>query len=289
MIELAAGDLTLTLAPEIGGSIAAFRKNGVDILRPLSPERAAKGDVLGVASFPMLPYANRIDDNRFTFDGVVYTFPPNNGTERLNVHGTGWHSAWAAERLSDTAVLMTLERRIAGEPFLYRATQRFELSPEGLTLTTTLENCGPVRMPFGFGQHPWFERDADVELRFNARHFWLEAPEGVAGSRITVPPELDFSNGAPLPPHWRNNNYSGWDGVAELRFPTRGVTLTIEADPIFANLMLYADPKQSFFCLEPQTNVPCAANKLEAGEEGLGLVVLAPGEGVEGVIRFGVE
>jgi aldose 1-epimerase len=289
MIELAAGDLTLTLAPKIGGSIAAFRKGGIDIMRPLSPERAAKGDVLGVASFPMLPYANRIDGNAFTFDGVEYRFEPNNGTERFNVHGTGWQSEWQVEEVSETTALLTLERRVAGEPFQYRATQLFELTPEGLTLTTSLENLGPVRMPFGFGHHPWFERDADVELRFNAGHFWLEAPEGVAGSRIRLAPELDFSNGAPLPSHWRNNCYSGWDGVAELRFPTRGVTLTITADPIFENLMLYADPKQSFFCLEPQTNVPCAVNKLAAGEPDLGVVVLGPGEGVEGVVRFGVE
>lgn len=289
MIELAAGDLSLTLAPKIGGSIAAFRKAGVDIFRPLAPERAAAGDVLGVGSFPMLPYANRIDGNQFTFDGVAYRFKPNNGAERFNVHGTGWQSEWQVEEASSTSALLTLERRVAGEPFLYRATQHFALSPEGLTLTTSLENLGPVRMPFGFGHHPWFERDADTELRFKASHFWLEAPDGVAGSRIQLPPELDFSEGAPLPSHWRNNNYSGWHGVAELRFPTRGVTLTIEADPIFENLMLYADPKQSFFCLEPQTNVPCGVNKLEAGEEGLGLVVLKPGEGMDGVVRFGVS
>jgi aldose 1-epimerase len=289
MIELAAGDLTLVLAPEIGGSIAAFRKNGIDIFRGLTPERAAAGDVLGVGSFPMLPYANRIDGNAFTFDGVTYRFEPNNGAERFNVHGTGWQSEWQVEEASKTTARLTLERRVAGEPFLYRATQHFELSPEGLTLTTSLENLGPVRMPFGFGHHPWFERDADTELRFKASHFWLETPEGVAGSRITLPPELDFSEGAPLPSHWRNNNYSGWDGVVELRFPTRGVTLTIEADPIFENLMLYADPKQTFFCLEPQTNVPCAVNKHPAGEESLGLVVLKPGEGMAGVVQFGVR
>jgi len=289
MIELAAGDLTVTLAPEIGGSIATFRKNGVDVMRALTPERAAKGDVLGVASFPMLPYANRIDGNQFTFDGVTYCFDANNGAERFNVHGTGWHSKWQVEAATETTARLTLERRVAGEPYQYRATQDFALAPDGLTLSTTLQNLGPVRMPFGFGHHPWFDRDADVELRFRADHFWLEAPDGVAGSRITTPPELDFSRGAGLPPHWRNNNYAGWDGTAELRFPSRGVTLVIEADPILSSLMLYADPKQSFFCLEPQTNVPCAVNKLEAGEEGLGLVVLAPGEAMAGVVRFGVR
>ena len=288
MIELTAGDLTLVLAPKIGGSIAAFRSRGVDILRPLSAEAAERGDVLGVASFPMIPYANRIDGNRFTFDGVVYDVAPNNGAERFNVHGSGWKSEWQVAEVSAIGALLTLDHGGAGEAFAYRATQRFQLTPEGLTLTTTLENRGPVRMPFGLGHHPWFERDADVVLTFAASHFWLEAPDGVAGSRITTPPELDFSKGAPLPSHWRNNNYSGWDGRATLRFPSRGVTLAIEADPIFGSLMLYADPKQTFFCLEPQTNVPCAVNKLEAGEEGLGVVVLAPREVAEGVIRFAV-
>lgn len=285
-IELESGDLRLGIVPEIGGSLAFLRYRGIDLMRPLSAEAAARRDVLGVASFPMTPYANRIAGNRFTYEGRTYEVQPNNGTERFNVHGSGWKSAWTAETLSSSSATLSLDRAAAGDPYAYRAVQRINLADDGLTLATTIENRGAVRMPFGFGHHPWFDRDADVELRFRATHFWLEAPEGIASDRITLPPELDFARGAPLPTSWRNNAYGGWDGVAEVRFPSRGLGLRIEADPIFGTLMFYADPERTFFCVEPQSNVPCAFNKLPDNGRDLGVIDLAPGETASGTIRF---
>jgi aldose 1-epimerase len=286
MIELKSGDLHLGLAPEIGGSIAFFRRSGIDLMRALSGEAERKQDVLAVASFPMIPYANRIDDNRFTFEGRDYRVEPNNGDERFNVHGTGWKSTWAITEHVEGFARLTLDHHGIDDPYEYRAEQTFRLSPEGLVIETTIENTGPRRMPFGFGHHPWFDREDGVTLRFRAGDFWLEAPEGIAGDRIATPPELDFASPAPLPASWRNNCYGGWDGVAEISWPARGVALRIEADPIFRNLMFYADPKRPVFCLEPQTNVPCAFNKAERGESNLGILVLEPGECVGGTLRF---
>jgi len=286
-VELRAGDFELGLVPAIGGSVAFFRWRGIDLMRPLSAEAAARGDVLAVASFPMVPYANRIDGNRFAFEGRDYTVPPNNGSERFNVHGSGWKSAWSVAEQSADAATLTLDHHDGtNDPYRYRASQTLRLAPDGLAIATTIENTGPRAMPFGFGHHPWFERDDDVTLRFRATHFWLEAPEGIASDRIALPPELDFASGAKLPATWRNNDYGGWDGIAEITWPSRGVGLRIEADPIFGQLMLYADPTKTFFCVEPQTNVPCAFNKAGRGEEGLGVIVLEPGETASGTIRF---
>jgi aldose 1-epimerase len=188
---------------------------------------------------------------------------------------------------SEAAARLVLDHKGgADDPYSYRASQVFSLSPDGLAVTMTVENSGARRMPFGFGHHPWFEREAGVTLAFRARHFWLEAPDGVAGDRIGLPPELDFAGAAPLPRGWRNNCYGGWDGHAEIRFPARGLGLRLTADPVFSHLMLYADPAKPFFCLEPQTNAACAFNKAEQDEEGLGILVLAPGESASGTIRF---
>src|SRR5262249_13503489 len=94
LITLDAGDLAIGLVPAIGGSLAHFRKGGIDLMRPLSPADLAANNVLGVAMFPMVPYANRIAGNAFDFGGRTWAFQPNNPPERFNVHGTGWHSAW---------------------------------------------------------------------------------------------------------------------------------------------------------------------------------------------------
>jgi len=286
LIELSAGSLALGIAPGIGGSLAYFRKDGVNLMRPLSPDDLAGKNVLGVASFPMVPYANRIAGNAFDFADRTWHFKANNPPELFNVHGSGWHSSWAAER-GDSGVLLRLRHIAPLEPYSYEATQHISLSPDALTVKMCLTNIGAVSMPFGFGLHPWFERDCTTELTFEATHFFMEGPEGVATERLAMPAELSFAAGRRLPDTWRNNDFGGWDGKADIRFMERGVGLRIEADPIFGHLMLYADPEKSYFCLEPQSNAPCAFNRMK-GPDGdtFGARVLAPGEKIEGTIRF---
>jgi aldose 1-epimerase len=286
VIALSAADLAIGLVPGIGGSLAYFRKGGVDLMRPLSPADLAAANVLGVAMFPMVPYANRIAGNEFGFGGRTWRFESNNPPERFNVHGTGWHRPWQAER-DDRGVLLSLDHIAPGAPYSYRATQHFSLSANALTVEMRLVNRGSVAMPFGFGLHPWFERGAGTELGFKASHFFMEGPDGVATERLALPPELDFDGGKVLPDSWRNNDYGGWDGKADIRFPERGLTLRIEADPLFGHLMLYADPEKPYFCVEPQSNAPCAFNRMRGPYgEAFGAKVLAPSESLEGTIRF---
>jgi aldose 1-epimerase len=286
IIELSAGPLRLGLVPGIGGSVAYFRRDGTDLMRAMSPADIEARNVLGAAMFPMVPYANRIADNSFEFEGKTWRFEPNNPPERFNVHGSGWTSAWHG-RQDRRGVVLSLDHIAGDEPYSYSATQLFSLGRDRLSVEMTLTNRGKVRMPFGFGLHPWFDRERDTGLSFKARHFFLEGPEGIATDRIRTPPELDFTDGGPLPATWRNNDYGGWDGRAELRFPSRGLGLRIDADPIFSHLMLYADPKRSVFCVEPQSNAPCAFNRLITPDaDGFGARVLEPGESLEGTVSF---
>ncbi|MEJ0097754.1 MAG: aldose 1-epimerase [Bauldia sp.] len=284
MMELAAGSLTLGLAPELGGSVAWFRHDGVDLMRPLSGEDHAHGNVLGVAMFPMMPYANRVADNCFFFGGREWNVLPNNPPDRLNVHGSAWKSAWSAEPVRGSAATLSLVHMPPDGPFLYRASQHFALTPDTLEVTLTLANAGPCAMPFGFGLHPWFRRHADTRLRFAASHFFLEGPDGIIGERLATPPELSFREARRLPATWRNNDYGGWDGLVEIWLGEPSLRLSIAADPVFGHLMLYADPEKPYFCLEPQTNAPCAVNHADAEE--LGAIVLPPGKSLSGSVRF---
>jgi aldose 1-epimerase len=286
VIDCKAGELALGLVPGIGGSVAYFRCGGVDLMRPLSEADRAAKNVLGVAMFPMVPYANRIAGNAFDFGGRTWRFPANNPPENFNVHGTGWQSAWSAERDGET-VTLALEHVDEAAAYSYAARQVFALTPEKLTVDLRLTNLGGVAMPFGFGLHPWFDRDPDVTVKFSASSFFMEGPEGIATERLATPPELDFSKGRALPASWRNNDYGGWPGSAEIDYPGRGIGLRIEAAPVFGHLMLYADPARPYFCVEPQSNAPTAFNRIAAGAaEGMGVVVLRPGESMAGRIAF---
>ena len=286
-LRLVAGKLALDLAPEIGGSVASFRHHGIELMRPLSVTDWIAGNVLGVAMFPMTPYANRIAGNNFVFRGKAWGVSSNNPPERFNVHGTGWRRKWQVAQHKPAEAMLKLDVIEAGEAYSYRASQHFTLTSNALSVKMRLVNVGSETLPFGFGLHPWFPRDADVTLAFRAQRFYLEEPEGVSGNSITLAPELDFAMARPLPLGWRNNNYGGWDGQATLRFPSRGVGLTLSAGSLFKHLMLYADPTKPYFCLEPQSNASGAFNRpggFEDPEEGV--IVLEPGESAEGTVRF---
>src|SRR5712691_10525299 len=102
MLEIRAGELNVRLVPEIGGSVAYFRRGTVDLMRPLSADALRAANVLGMAMFPMVPYANRIAGNEFIFKGRTYRFEANNPPERFNVHWTGWRGPWCVEQATNS-------------------------------------------------------------------------------------------------------------------------------------------------------------------------------------------
>ncbi len=285
-ISLVAGRLTLDLVPQIGGSIAAFRIDDIDVMRPLSADDRAAGNVLGVASFPMVPFANRIGGNAFEFEGRRYSVEMNNPPEIYHVHGTGWHRAWTVSAADERSATLQLDV-VDPQAFSYRAEQRFALDEAGLSLTTSVTNIAAHRMPFGFGHHPWFERDDEVTVEFAARSVHMNEPEMMIGQRVTLPPELTFEPAQPLPAYWRCTDYGGWSGVATIRQPARGVGLTMRGDPAYGHVMFYADPARPVFCVEPQTNASGAFNRPHGfGDVEDGIIVLAPGESASATLRF---
>ena len=291
ILSIGAGDLELGLAPELGGSVAHLRlrqgNTHVDLLRPLSEADHAAGDILGVAMFPMVPYANCIEDNVFEFDARQYRVEPNLPGYKFNFHGRGWRLPWTvAETGSNRATLQLLDD-VADQPHRYLAVQQFVIEEEGMIVTTTVTNVGERRMPFGFGQHPWFPRRSQTLVKFEARRFWIESVDSGAAEAITIPPELDFAIPRSPPSVRRNNCYEGWSGCVEIAWPDKRIGLRMTAEPIFRHLMVYFPAAPSpVFCLEPQTNLVSAFTRAgtAGGSEESGVIILEPSQSAAGVI-----
>ena len=101
-LRLVSGRLELVLAPGTGGSIA--RLDWVDgerrtpVLRRGDP---ASGDVLSMASFPLVPYVNRIRGGRFSFRGREVVLQPNMAGDPSPLHGQGWLAPWQVAESSE--------------------------------------------------------------------------------------------------------------------------------------------------------------------------------------------
>jgi len=227
--------------------------------------------------FPMLPYANRLANDGFRFRGRDYSLRPAARGPHGTIHGSGWTSVWTIELADNASVTLALNHDEPGDPFVYCARQSFSLSPTSLKVHMTVVNKGSRAMPFGFGWHPWWVKEKHTELRFAAEGYWLEGPGHLATTKVRIPVDRDFSRSRLLPGDWINNCYSGWNGTAEVLYPTIGQGIRLTADRSLHHLMVYSNPRLDAFCVEPQTHAVSALNKLaDDTEEIHGLTVLEP-------------
>ena len=284
--DLCLGPLRLTLAPASGGAVAGFwldrAEGSLALMRPL-PEGSA--DPLLSGMFPMLPFANCIRENRFTFAEREHVVAPNMAGTRLNFHGSAWRLPWVVEEEGPGHATLTL---IADDGiWRYRATQVFTLLADGLDVTLEVVNRGDAPMPFGFGLHPWFPRHGEALVGFEAGGLWTLTTEGEAVAEGAIPPAADYATAAAPPRQYLNACYTGWSGRARLIWPQLRLALSMTADPVFRHLMVHVPSHDTeTICLEPQSNAPCGFDGLARGATPPGVHVLASGETLSGRIRF---
>ena len=272
MIVLQNGAARLELSPEIGGAVRRFTVEGRDILRP-APEGAT--GVLDLASFPLVPFCNRIPNGRFGFEGREVVLPPNLGDHPHALHGQGWQRAWMAARVDGAEAVLTYDHGPGHWPWAYRAEQRFELGERGLWIGLSVTNTGDTIMPAGLGLHPYFPRHPGERLRAHVDGVWMideTVLPTVHHAGVWGP---DWAAGASVDGDGRliDHCYTGWTQRAELSAPGQP-TNTITASANCRWLHVYAPPGEDFYCVEP-----CASRPNPFGEGETGMVTLAPGQG----------
>ena len=287
VITLAAGKLNARISTR-GGCILQFETAGVPLLRP----SADNSEAINSACYPLVPFGNRVRDNRFVFQGSEYVLQPNTDWDRHYLHGEGWRSDWKIESQSEDALTLSHVHEGSSLPYQYKARQTFTLGSGQLALSLSVTNIATRAMPFGIGWHPYFPMTPETRLQTTTGRMWTEEPGWLPGQPVELPQDVDFSSPRELPHHWVNNGFEGWSGKANIKWPERGTALLVEADPIFQTMFLFVsdtsfDPsyKRDYFALEPMSHLADGHNQPDLG----GLVILAPGETLAGTVRLTVE
>lgn len=294
LVRLASGDLVLDLAPHIGGSVAGFTKGGVHLLRLTPPEALDKGLVRGTSAFPLVPYSNRIAHGRFSFEGD-HQLTRNAGAEPHALHGNGWQLPWAIADIAAASCTLVLDHRPFGFgpggwdgwPFAFRAVQRFELEPNELRVTLSLENTDSRPMPAGLGWHPFFPAGPDSTLAFTASGMWTTHTDFLPAEHVPVPAHQAHDAGRRIGSVTLNNCFTGWDGQARMELGRGLPALHLSADRLFSMAIVYTPAGQSFFAFEPVSHMPDAVNRM-ASVADHGLHILAPEARIGGDIRLSV-
>lgn len=285
-IELAAGETRLTLAPEIGGGVAGFSWRGHDIFRRADLDLLEAQGPLGLANFPLVPFAGRVDQGRFSFNGRDIVLPPDLPGEAHAIHGQGWMRPWAVAEVGADHTTLRLVHSAGAWPWAYEALQVFHLTDRGLIHTLGVTNLDNRPMPVGLGLHPYFPRSSDTRLQAAVTGYVPNDAQMRPLPETQPPADRDWSSGPPIP-HFVDNQFTGWDGRARLSWPSRGLALDIMVEPAVKYLVVYAPTGQNFLCVEPVSHRLGGLNQGDGGA-GSGMNLLPPGETLRLCVRFEV-
>ena len=270
MVAIETGDSRLMFAPEVGGAVAAFTVAGRDVLRPMA---AGSSDALLTASFPLVPFCNRIPNGRFQFQGREVVLPPNLGDHPHALHGQGWRRPWSLERAKGCEAVLTLDHAPGDWPWAYRAEQRFELREGGFRVTLSVTNAGEAVMPAGLGFPPYFPTRPGERLTAAHDGVWLIDADVLPTVHHAGSWGPDWAAGAPVAGHdLIDHCYTGWTQRAVLSAPGQPDTV-VSASTECAWLHVYVPPGEDHYCVEPCASRP---NPFGAGETGM--AALQPGE-----------
>jgi aldose 1-epimerase len=277
------------IVPALGAGLARYdfvsRGRREPLFRPCRDlTRATPFDL---ANNLLVPWSNRISSGGFRFGGRFHALQPNLPGEPTPIHGNGFSATWEAVETSAVAATLTLDSDGPG-PFKFAAEVRYALEAGALRVGLRVANRGPDALPFGLGLHPWLPRTPGTTLRARATTVTLEDRFHLPAGQVSVASreEWDFSTPRRLPDAWINNDFSPWDGHAEIVWTDRDLSLFIEADEAVCAYIVYSPGSDAdFFCFEPVTHLVDAHNR-PGGPEANGLRILGAGDDLAIACRF---
>ena len=283
IVTLRHGDVDLHLAPAAGGGIAAFRWQGIDVMRPASAAALANLDPLGLSSFPLVPWSNRIARGRFTWNGREVRLPLNFGNHPHVIHGHGWQARWAVKAQGEGDATLSFDHKAGDWPWSYRAEQRFELTHDGFDLRLSVENRSDTPMPAGLGHHPYYLKTPGMRLHAHLEGWW-ETDAFIMPTGYREERRDDWSDKLQAPTT-TDNVFAGWDGTARIEWPERGIALSMTAGEAARWMVIYSPPDQDIACIEGVTHPTDPFNDPKHP----GLAVVEPGAAFALDTRFRVS
>jgi aldose 1-epimerase len=236
-----------------------------------------------MASFPLVPYSNRIGNGTFEWNGNIITLARNFPPEPHAIHGVGFERPWlCAARTADSTLLTLTHQPDASWPWAFKARQRITIAERALTLDLSAINLAPHPVPLAFGHHPYFPQ-CGAYLTFRARGVWLVGDDSLPSERVAPSGKFDYSQATPVEGGDIDHCFTGWSGSAYIAWPEKPLALEISGSLTLPCAVIYIRHAAEGFCFEP---VPHINNALNLREHEPAMPVVAPGETFRAGVRF---
>lgn len=276
-VTLASGAATAELAPAAGARLMRWSIDGRPVLHwPPDADWSAPARIRGgnPVLFPFI--ARTFLDGQIGFwrgpDGVVRPAPMHGLVRAARFETVACDAARAVMRIAWD------ESMAEAWPFPFVFTVEYSLADEALDVAFTVENSGPLALPFSVGNHFYFEIPAaergawELEGKFasfarqDSAGSIVSAASPSGGGLLSDPEMVDLFHIGPPP-----------DGpVLRHRRDGRAVAFGLSTDaaganPWYAVTTWTESASSDFYCVEPWTALP------DAVHNGLGLRRLKPG------------
>ena len=277
LLTLSSSDLELELSPSIGGAISRLTYVGEGGPRPILRERHSPlQNVLEAASFPLVPFVNRVRGGSFSFWGRTVSLEPNMAGDPSPLHGQGWLNPWVVEESGEDFVTLSYHHEASEWPWAYSARQEFRLDGPVLDLALTCRNDSRELMPSGLGQHPYFPCTAQTRLDTEVGFAWTIDAQVLPVAKVPATGRYDLRDrlicGQDL-----DNGFEGWSGRVVMNDPDWPYELELSS-PQARFFQIFSPPGGGFFVAEPVTHANAALNAPKPDWPKLGLRILEPGE-----------
>jgi len=283
-------DEYISIIPEYGGNVSeiVLKKNGM--LFSILDGYKTYEDLINDKAYnnaKMFPFANRIPDGKYEFDGKRYQLPINWPQENHAIHGFVDDEKFycANEIISENSAKLILEYKYSGEipgyPFKFLLIVEYLLDQtKGFTFTTEVQNIGDLPIPVMDGWHPYFKLGKKVD------DLYLKIPvlqrTEIDDRMIPTGKLLQFDGFVDFAKIGNQFFDTGFplelkDGIVktELSDLEKNVTIQIWQETgkwKYNFLQIYTPPHRETIAIEPMTSNTNSFNSKD------GLIVLQPGE-----------
>lgn len=259
LVRIAAGDSICTICPELGGSLIGWSVAGQDMLRPTSARAIMSRDPVALASFPLVPFSNRIGFAQFDWNGRAIDLEPNIPTEPHAIHGIGWKYRWEIRDCSSEQCTLSMEHAPDRRwPWAFTATQTIRVTARGLELKLEAKSLSHEAAPLAFGHHPYFDSQ-NAQLDFRAARVFMSDALSLPTFPAVPSGKFDFAGGGKVMEREIDHCYAGWDGNARICWDDRPYALDIISD--MPAIVIYIPQAGNSFCVEPVPHINNAVNR----------------------------
>lgn len=263
-VILERGNYRLQVDTALGGRLLSLDWRQPDgswtaLLEPVEPDNYA----FNAGCFVMAPFANRLADGQFIFEGELVQFPINEPANHNAIHGLSRLSK--GEIISQTRASLICKYPVhdAASGYLYDLIQSLQIDETGVNYGLEITHFGAKPRPYGIGLHPWFIRTPETQLSFTAACFFHRDERGLVTNTAPMSGHWDFTVPVSLRQlPWFDAHYSGWNNrMAVLTRPEDNLNIIVSASDTLKNLHIYVPDARNIVCIEPVSHVPDVQNK----------------------------